>query len=665
MTRPLAHLDFETFSELPLKGPKGVGTSRYAEDPSTDVLCAAYAIGDEAPAVWTPDDPPPRRLFDHVAAGGLVHAWNVEMEIPVWREVCTERYCWPEVPFDQWRDTAAVALVHALPAALDNCGAALGLAIQKDPRGRHLVNKLCKPRRPSKHDPRTRWTPESVPKDFEDLYAYCARDVEAERAVHHALPHPELTPLELAIWRMTVDMNLRGWAVDIESVNLMIEMLAKQKARALAELVKVTGGAVRTENQIDRALEWLRGRGVSLPNYQALTIEEALRGLWGEVPPDARRVLEIRQELAKASVKKFDSMVRRVCRDGTVKNNILHHGAATGRDAGRGLQIQNFVRAAISKSQDAIQDAVNVLRYPDPLGTVELVYGSPTRFASLMTRPMMIARPGHDLLAADFSSIENRVIVWYAECPYGIDIFNRGLDEYVTFATHIYRDVEYDGVSGEQRQRAKPAVLGCCFGQGWEGLQRYAATFGQHLTDDEAKRIVKTYRTLYAEVPQLWYGLAGAAIEAVESGQPTRYKRIKFRVEGDFLYMILAGGRRLAYRKPRVEERETPWGEMRPTVTHMGTNSKTKKWERMKIIPGRFAENAVQATARDLLMRGALAAARAGYRPVGRVHDELVSEVPEGFGDLDDYCRLMAAPPSWLDGIPIEAVGWRGKRYRK
>ena len=346
MNLPIAHLDFETFSKVKPKGPTGVGTSRYAEDPSTEMLCAAYAIGDETPTVWLPDDRPPRRLFDHVEAGGLIHAWNVEFEISVWEEICVEWYCWPSIPMDQWRATAAVALVHALPAALGNCGAALGLAIQKDQRGNHLVNKLCKPRRPSKNDPRTRWTPESVPKDFEDLDAYCARDVEAERAIHHALPVQELTPLELSIWRMTVDMNLRGWAVDVESVDLMIKMLAKHKAHALAELKEITDGALQTAGQIEKSIAWLNERGVAIANYQADTVALHIKSL---PPGPRRRVLEIRQELSKASVKKFDAMVRRVCRDGTVKNNILHHGASTGRDAGRGLQLQNFIRAATSK----------------------------------------------------------------------------------------------------------------------------------------------------------------------------------------------------------------------------------------------------------------------------------------------------------------------------
>lgn len=696
MILPVAHLDFETFSKLPLKGTKSVGTCRYAEDPSTELLCFAYAIGDEeAPTVWEPHHDDPERLFDHVAAGGLVYAWNVEMEIPAWYELCVKRRGWPMIPFAQWRDTAAVALSLALPAALGNCGAALGLEIQKDQRGKHLVNKLCKPRRPSKNDPSTRWTPEKVPKDYEDLYAYCARDVEAERAIHQALPRRDLNRRELSTWRMTTKMNLRGWAIDSGLVDRMIDLLSQHRKYAHAEISELTGGAVTTDNQREKALDWLAGQGVNLPDWTKDTIETALkrdasvvessgstridgrkarftgspgmreRSTSGEPLPDnARRLLELRQELGKSSVKKYDAMKRRLCADGTVKNNVLYHGASTGRDAGRGIQIHNFPIACISKDQAAIETAVHLVREAsDPIGAVEIVYEDFPHFASKMLRSALVSRPNHDLLAADFSNVENRIAVWYARCQYGIEIFEKGLDEYKQFATELY-SVAYDDVTTDQRYCSKHGVLGCIYGQAWRSLQAQMLRFGLSISDDHAKRVVAMYRELYAELVQMWYDLNDCAIYTVRTDEPTRCGRIKFEIRGDFLCMVLASGRAISFYKPKVEKKRTPWGQKKDTVTHMGVG-RTHKWERLKIVPGRYFGMAVQGTARDLMMRGARATAKAEYTLVGRVHDELISEVPEGFGSLSEYCGLMIEKPSWLRGVKIEAEGWRGKRYRK
>ncbi len=655
---PPVHLDFETFSELDLKV---VGTCKLAEHPSTEVLCAAYAIGDEEPDLWTPDDPPPRRLFRQIARGSLVHAWNAEMEIPVWRDVCAARMGWPEVPDRQWRDTEAVALSLALPAALENCGAILGLEIQKDRRGHHVMRKLCKPRKPSKNNPATRWTPESVPQDYADLYSYCRQDVRAERAIYHALPLQELPPRELATWRLTVEMNLRGWTVDYRSVGLMLSLLRKHRARALKEIETLTDGEIQTDGQQAKILAWLSERGVDLPNYQKLTIEEALEG---RLPRRARRLLELRRELGKSSVKKYAAMRARLCADGTVKNNLLYHGAGTGRDAGRGMQIQNFPRASISKTDAGVEVALRALRTENPLGAVEILYGMVPHFASMLLRPMLVAEEGAELFAADFGQVENRIAVWYADCAYGIKIFEDGLDEYVMFARDFY-EVPYEEVTAPQRQHSKHAVLGCCFGLGWKGLMAQAKRFSAPTTRDVAEKMVDHYREVYAEVVAMWYGLERAAKRAVkEPGAPQKYHGVHFQVRDDFLFMKLASGRELAYYDPKVEFKPTPWGRRKWTVTHTGRIVGTK-WGRVKISPGRFFENLVQATARDAMMHGAKATTRAGYDLVGRVHDELISEADEGAGSVEEYCRLMIDVPRWLDGIPIKATGWTGRRYKK
>jgi DNA polymerase len=654
-----AHIDFECYSEA--GAPKEVGTCKYAEHPSTEVLCLAWAINDERPRVWTPGCDPPTRLFDHVASGGHVFAWNVEFEIPVWRELCYDQMCWPDVPLEQWRDTAATSLSLALPAALDKCGDVLGLEVQKDRRGKHLVNKLCKPRKPTKNDPSTRWTPATAPQDFRDLYAYCARDVEAERAIHDFLPIKELPKEELATWRLTVEMNLRGWTVDSESVDLMLELLDEHRDVALDEVKRLTRGRLTSDGQRDKALEWLAELGVKLPDYQADTIVKALKR---KMPRRARRFLEVRQELAKVSTKKYLAMNTRRCDDGTVKNNLLYHGAGTGRDAGRGLQIQNFPRASVSKVDEGVELAFDLLRLDDPIPAIELMHDSVPHFASRMLRSMLTARPGFELFSADFKQVENRIAVWYAGCEYGIKIFEDGLDEYKMFARDFY-EVGYDDVTYDQRQHSKHAVLGCVFGMGAKGLVAQAESFGQVTTLRIAKDTVDYYRDRYSEVVEMWYGLNNAAMRTIKTGKESSYGGTRFKVWHDFLRMRLASGRWLSYYSPKIKVLPTPWGERKPQVTHLGINYRTRKKERIKITPGRFFENLVQATARDAMMVGAHATSATGYQLVGRVHDELISERELGEGSLEEYESLMEDQPSWLDGIPIKAEGWRGRRYRK
>lgn len=689
MANEAAHVDFETFSAVDIK----LGGCRYAEDPSTEVLCLAWAIGDDDPELWLPGDHPPRRLFEFVAEGGLVHAWNVEFEIPIWREQSVKKWLWPKIPLWQWRDNAAIALSLSLPANLEDAGAALGLDVVKDPRGKRLIHKLCKPRRPSKNNPATRWTPETAPQDFADLYEYCRQDVSAEREVYRALPRKDLSPTEFRTWLRTVSMNLRGWHVDVESSRFMIELLDEHEAAALAELREITGGALETSGQRDKALAWLRKQGVHLDDWQAATIADALgrereavildptRSLEpGELPKKstrldpgpyrmpakARRLLEIRQELSKSSVKKYQAIVDRACRDGTVKNLLVYHGAGTGRDAGRGIQIQNFPRASISSVEEEVEDALQAVRCG--VKTVKMLYGSVPHFASKLTRSMLTAAPECELFCGDYSSIENRVTVWVAGCDYGIDIFNKGLDQYRMFGRDYY-NVGYHDVNEQQRDHSKRAVLLCCFGGGWERLMVQAEQYGVPTTPDVAKKTIDLYRELYAEVVETWYKLNDAAQFAIRRGRRTvvkrKYTQVRFRVHRGFLFMQLPSGRELAYYDPKVQMLPTPWGEKRPTITHMGVDSKTYKWKRLKLIPGRIFENVVQATARDIMMEGAHSTIEHGYELVGRVHDELISQCLIGMGNLEEYLKLACPDIPWLQGIPIEADGWKGRRYRK
>jgi DNA polymerase len=668
MTR--AHIDFETFSELPLKGQKSVGSYKYARHPSTELLCMAWAIEDEEPELWLPGDPLPARLGRHVQEGGLVWAWNCEFEMPIWEFVCTQRMGWDPIPFNSWRDSAALALSFSLPAALGNAGKAFGVDSVKDQRGEHLINKLCKPRKPSASNPDLRWTPDTAPDDFEDLYEYCLQDVRSERAVQRKLPREDLPPNELKTWRMTVRMNQRGWQVDVDSSRRMIKFMNDRKAAALSELRALTGRRVETVGQTEKIRNFLADRGLELPNLQAETVEEALRL---KLDRRSRRVLELRQELGGSATNKYASQLRLADDDGIVRNLLMYHGATTGRDAGRGIQIQNYKRESLGSTDREFDLALRALDLPKPVETIQLMYGkSPVEFASLMTRPMLRSRPGRVLFSGDFSGIENRVSAWYAGCEYALDIFRQGLDEYKMFGKKYY-SCDYDDVTKKQRDHSKRAVLSLVFGSGWPRFQDTCAQYGDPCTDEVAKETVRFYRrSLYPEVVSMWSGLVDAAKAAIRNpgrrvALKRKYATVKFVVLKDFLFMTLASGRSLAYYQPKIQLKMPPWGKTADdkieTITHMA--QKNSGWYRVNLIPGRIFENLVQATARDVMMEGAHQVIDAGYPLVGRVHDELINERLEGEGDLDEYLELMCPDLDWLQGVPIVAEGWTGFRYRK
>ena len=674
-----AHVDFETFCAA--GKPKDLGSVRYAEDPSTEAICLGWAIGDEEPELWVPGDPPPERLFRHVRRGGTVHAWNAGFEEAIWNIVCTRLYGWPELPLDQLRDTAAEAAALGFPLALEHAGPAAGVPLEhlKDKRGKHLINKLCGPRKPSKHNPATRWTPEAVPQDFRDFYAYCRQDVVGERAVHLALPFG-LSEAELETWRMTMRLNRLGWTVDLDLAERMIRLLAEHKTRLEQELRELTDGYVTTGGQRDKILTWLATEHfIMLSDLQAETVSGVLatgrapcgRFETAPIPGGALRVLEIRQLLAKSSVRKFQAILQRVCSDGRCKDLLVYCGASnTGRDAGRGIQIQNFPRASVGKTEDAIETAVRVVRGPDPLASVEILWGSPPQFASGMLRPTLVAAPGRELFCADFSSVENRVTVWLAQDEYGMGVFRKGLDQYTAFITDS-QGIPYDDVTPDQRTTAKPIVLGCCFGMGDKTFMGTQLSNGVECTLAEAKEAVDTYRGLHPGVVSLWYDLNKAAIRCVQTGSDQRVRLLRFERDDDFLRMVLPSGRFLSYHRPRVESVRMPWGERKPAVTCVRTFSGGAR-RRTTMSPGLFTENAVQATARDLLMHAAKNAERAGYPSVGRVHDELVSEREIGSGSLEGYLKQMLNMPRWFtdpgpdfETVPMDAEGWRGRRYRK
>lgn len=646
----LVRFDFETRSRADLKK---VGAYKYAEDPSTEILCYAYQI-DSGPTQGVLGCECAPDLRAAILAGAHLHAWNVAFEWALWTRVCTPRHGWPVLEPGQLRDSMALAAVHNLPQALGPCALALGLpgSLQKDKRGEHLITLLSKPIAAGGKKGQFREDPALL----DEMLAYCVQDVVTETAVAARLA--PLSDAEQAAWLGTHRINERGLPVALEEIGNVLTVVESETRHLNAELARLTGISAATKR--DQVLAWVRASGLGLPDLTAETLARTLAR--DDLTDLQRRVLQIRDAVSQTSTAKYGKMLSLACEDGRIHGLLTYHGASTGRDASRGLNAQNLARPPLEEIRAATEGVTSL-----DWRACRLIWGDDVMAAAVTAlRGVIKAPPGYEFLDADFSSVENRVASWIAGQDDKVEMFSRGLDEYKVFATSLY-GVPYGAVTKHQRQVSKSAVLGCMFGQGWRGLIEYATTYGVTLTDKQSKDLVTRYRLDYAEVQSCWYDCDAAMAEAL--GTPGMSfpagSRLRFKVEDDFLKLRLPSGRVLHWYEPRVVESVTPWGTTQAAVETWRVNATTHKWERAVLIGSSAFQSAVQGTARDLLIHGVHNLEAAGYPVVLRVHDEVLALVPQGFGSEAEFGRLLCTAPHWAEELPLAFEAWRGDRFRK
>jgi len=652
--------DFETYSEADLKK---VGAFQYANHPSTRIICLSFAFNDEEPCIYTPQTTNLSDiavLLQRIKLGWELHAWNAEFEFLIWNYCGTKQFDWPKIPLEQYHDTMAFATSFALPAHLADCGKALNLDIQKDKRGTYLINKLSKPRKPTKSNPHIRWSYEAATQDYEDMYSYCIQDVQAERAIAKVLPYAKLLNYERQLWLMTVNMNVNGVPIDIETVKNLKHLLDDYETTQVAKLQRITNGDVATPGQRDKIIAWAKKQGLELPDLTANTVKTILESKL-QPPKPVVDVLTIRQKMSRTSTKKFDRLIDSVDKNGFIHDILFYHRATTGRWGGKNFQVHNLPNAKV-KDPDLV--AYLVKHYA--LETFMLFYDDPMYVGSAMVRPIVAAKPGYKLIVSDFSSIENRVTCWLAGDEESLKLFRKNMDQYKWFATKLYNGITYEDVNKHQRTHAKTAILGLGYGMGYTQFHKTCVSYGFDIDLYESKRTVQLYREIFHLIVTLWDKLYTAAKTAIIEKALTRYKHIRFLYDHDFLFMILPSGRRIAYYKPLVEPKETPWGEIRPCITFMGSDPYTRKWKRLQIIPGRLIENAAQGLARDILAEAKIRLIKQGYNVIFSVHDEVVSHDPENFGSLDHFTKIMCdTDKQTYPGLPIDSEGFITNRYKK
>ncbi len=660
-------LDYETYSEADLKK---VGPYEYSLHPSTEIICASWVVGTRDTLPYAPirswadtldgsDDW--LELFEALQNNNtILVAHNALFEQVITKHVLSAyalNYGFGKLytpPPQRWLCTASLAAAMSLPRNLENAARVLKLNTQKDMAGNRLIQKWCKPKKPSMKDPSTRHT-DII--ELLRLMEYCETDVRSETEL--LLKARPLTTKERAVWLIDQEINLYGYEVDRHLVTTALDLIEQETGFMTARIHEITDGEIRTANQRNKILEFLSSEGIDLENLQAKTVDDALL----TAPPGrGRELLEVRQAMGKTSTTKYKAFEARSRSDSRVRDNLMYHGASTGRWSGTGVQPQNFPRGSIKDTYaaaEAIKDG--------DLELIRMVYNSPMDVFSSCLRSAIVAPEGRILDVADYSAIEARVLFWVANHEDGIKAFRDGRKMYEELAANIF-SIPLSDVTPEHRFVGKQATLGCGYQMGWSKFQQTCASFGQTVSDQLAEVAVETYRDTHWPVVELWSMLEQAAVYAVENPTKTVISNhTRWYMREEFLYCGLPSGRAIAYPYAKVVYEEHKWRGKRPILRYWETNSYTKKWEETATYGGKLTENVVQAISRDLMAEAMIRIRRTGrWDIVLTVHDELVAERKNiTNGTNKEFCDLMVQVPKWATNCPIKVEGWEGKRYRK
>ena len=651
------HRDYETRGTAVLEV---TGTFKYARHSGTEVLCCAFAVDDEPVQLWIPGDPvPPEFIEPANNPNWMIVAHGDHFETAIERHIMAPRFGWPEIPLNRHVCTMSMALALSLPARLSAAADALELADRKDTAGERLMQQMSKPRRPrqAENSDQTDWF--SDDDRLQRLYRYCRQDVEVERALFHRLV--PLSEAEHKLWQLSCLINERGFCVDRQFAEAAGRIAQAAAPEIDAELGDLTSGAVTGINQVARLLAWLQQQGCAMEKLDRRAIERQLKGEGLSRP--VRRVLELRLGGAQAAVKKIDALLQRAGADNRVRGTFRYHGASTGRWSGEGLQPQNLKRPVVADLDAAIA-AVATGDYEH----VRKLYPRPLAVVGDCSRSMICAAPGHTLIGADFSSIESRGLAWVAGEEWKLDSYRRydatrdPRDEpYCETACKVFR-VLSGTYTKESPERNIGKTCDLAFGY-MGGLNAWRKFEPERFSDAEVEAFKKEWRAAHPKIKQFWYDLDRAAWTAVrERGRVIRCGRVVFKCAGAFLFLKLPGGRKLAYPYPRISGDDR---EQHVVFADNGAGQFKDCRHGNGAFGGLWTENVVSGIARDLLAEAMLRIEAAGYPIVLHVHDEVVAEVPSGFGSTDEFTQLMTRKSAWALDLPIAASAWSGPRYGK
>lgn len=652
-------LDIETYSDVDLNKS---GVYRYTESPSFEILLIAWSI-DQAPVqvldLKGPRDPTKSRE----TLRSLIALIRRDDVIKVAHNAAFERVCFSRfiygvsdkfLPPENWRDTMIMARELALPSGLAQLGEALGLPEDKKKMavGKRLINLFCKPVKPTRaNGNKTRILPENEPEKWQLFKEYCRMDVVTEIADYNRLAPYWIPAKEWQLYCNDQRINDAGIPVDTEIVESVLKEAEAHLERMKAECYSICGLNLTSVVQLKA---WLRNtQGIEVEKLDKESVATVLG--YKEITPYARRVLELRAESSKTSVKKYKAFSQAVCADGRIRGGFAFFGGRTGRYAGRLIQPHNFPRNEFPDF-----DFARWLIKNGDFKSAESLFPSMNSVFSTLVRTLVSAPKGRYLAVADYSAIEARVLAWVSDTQWRQDAFAKGRDIYCESASQMFGvPVEKHGVNGELRQKGKVAELACGYGGGIKALKAFGAD-KLGLSDSELTDIVHNWRKASPEIKKFWYALEGGIRKAIELNlQTTLPHGIRIYKDGAFLFIALPSGRSIAYPEPEI----LPDGE----ISYMGQNT-ARQWVRLRSWGGKFTENVVQAIARDCLADALLKLEKhPEYQVVMHVHDEVVVEVPDDDPEkhLEIISDIMGEALPWAPGLLLRADGFTSPYYKK
>lgn len=674
MSELLHHLsiDLETYSTVSIGA---AGSYRYILDPSFEILLFAYSL-----------DGMPVEVID-VASGQVIPLWlKNALKNPLYiKHAYNAAFEWFALskylgwlPPDQWRDTMLHALYCGYPASLDAAGRAMGLPEDKKKltTGKALIRYFCVPCKPSNaNGNRTRNLPRHDPAKWALFKEYNGQDVVTEMEIDRRLSAFPVPAFVQKQWETDLTMNARGVAADMEMVSGALVIGATVKSQLMAEARQLSG--LDNPNSIKQLARWLTEATDSDAEITSVTKETVATMLKQPQPANVQRMLEIRQELGKTSTKKYDALETCIADDGRVRGLLQFYGAnRTGRWAGRLVQVQNLPRTYTHPLPPARQ-----LVKDRNIDGLRLMYGSINDTLSQLIRTAFVATPGNVLIDADFSAIEARVISWLAGQEWRLEVFRTHGKIYEASASQMFHvpieKIKKGNPEYALRQRGKVAELALGYQGGVSAMRRMDTGHNlDDLSDDEVKGIVDRWRETNSMIRDLWNIVDSAAVTVITNGgaqtirSETTDAVITLACELDvitgtrYMTILLPSGRKLYYPSPEIGVNRRG----NPSVSYMGQNQTTKRWERVETYGGKLVENIVQAIARDCLAIAIENLEAQGLHVVFHIHDEVVIDTPAWADNdtmLDTVTKIMTKPIPWAQALPLNADGWVDKFFKK
>lgn len=647
------HIDIETYSEADLLD---VGVYRYTEDPSFEVLMMAYAFDDEETDIID--------LTKEKMPDGLIRALTDPSVIKVAHNANFERTCLQKalgvpMPPEQWICTAVRASTLGLPRSLDSVGKVLGLPEDKAKmkEGKQLIRYFSIPCKPTKRNgERTRNLPKHEPERWELYKKYCMRDVDAEREIEKRMEHyPETIQTEHQLWCLDQRINEKGVLIQTELVDNILEYYSAHQDALIDRAKELTG--LDNPKSVNQSKKWLAEQGLETEKLDKETVKELLEETEDET---IQEYLEIKQELGKTSVTKYDAIRRAINQDKRVRGILQFYGAErTGRWAGRIIQPQNLPK---NKMKD-LDLARSIVKEGD-FELLEMLYPSPMQVFSELIRTAIIPPEGHTFIVADYSAIEARVIAWLANEKWRLEVFATHGKIYEASAAQMFK-VPIETITKTSPERAKGKVAELALGyQGSIGALQAMGAEEMGLSENEMKALVNQWRNANPNIVKLWYSIEEAAMSAIKYPGTVEHalRGIEFQMISDTLFIKLPSGRRLAYREAHLEE-----GAYKTEIIYYGKTDTSGRWGYIKTYGGKLVENITQAVARDCLAAAMLALEKAGYTPTFHVHDEVIIEVEDARKTeaMEEIRTLMALKLPWTEGLILTADAFETKYYMK